>query len=139
LSESIQGIVAEYGVQREWLEEHKRDLLARFANRALGDTIIRLARDPIRKLAPKDRLIGAAQLAEKWGISPDTLAFGIAAGYCFDSKEDELAVSLQQMITEVGIEETLKRVSGLEKEQPLAQKVLEHYHRIKQGKAFREG
>ncbi len=139
LSESIQGIVAAHGVQRAWLEEHKRDLLTRFANRALGDTIIRLGRDPIRKLAPKDRLIGAAHLAEGCGVKPSTLAFGIAAGYCFDAKEDEIAVSLQQMISELGIEETMNRVSGLTQDQPLTQMVIEHYHRIKQGKAFEEG
>ena len=139
LSESIQGIVAAYGVQRAWLEEHKRDLLTRFANRALGDTIIRLGRDPIRKLAPKDRLIGAAHLAEQCGVKPITLAFGIAAGYCFDAEEDEIALSLQQMINELGIEETLSRVSGLMQDQPLAQMVVAHYYRIKQGRAFEEG
>ena len=41
------------------LAEHIEDLLRRFANRALGDTVFRVGRDLQRKLTPDDRLIGA--------------------------------------------------------------------------------
>ena len=60
------------------------------ANRALGDTVLRLARDPQRKLGPTDRLIGAARLAENASCSPNALSWGIAAGYCFDDANDPI-------------------------------------------------
>ncbi|MCK5803696.1 MAG: mannitol dehydrogenase, partial [Lentisphaeria bacterium] len=63
LRESLGGIVAEYGADRAWLEEHVDDLMRRFSNTVLADTIFRLGRDPLRKLAPSDRLVGAAVLA----------------------------------------------------------------------------
>ena len=65
-----------YRRSAHWLEAHTHDLLRRFTNRALGDTIFRLGRDPLRKLAPKDRLVGAARLAEKAGIFPECAELG---------------------------------------------------------------
>ncbi len=80
LAESTSGIVAAHGVEAAWLQAHAADLTRRFANRALGDTIFRLARDPLRKLGPTDRLVGAARLAEKARVTPEALSVGIAAG-----------------------------------------------------------
>lgn len=47
----------------ESLEEHIDDLLERFANRALGDTLFRVGCDLPRKLGPDDRVVGAVRLA----------------------------------------------------------------------------
>ncbi len=47
------------------------DLLRRYRNRALNDPIARVARDPMRKLAGDDRLIGAARLCVRHGIEPE--------------------------------------------------------------------
>lgn len=49
----------------ESLTSHVDDLLHRFANRALGDTIFRVGCDLKRKLSPDDRLLGAIHLAYK--------------------------------------------------------------------------
>jgi len=38
------------------------DLFGRYTNRALADPVARVARDPVRKLAADDRLLGAARL-----------------------------------------------------------------------------
>lgn len=127
MRESIAGIVAAYGVEAAWLEKHQADLTERFANRALGDTIFRIARDPLRKLAPRDRLIGAARLAEIAGIKPHALAKGIAAGYHFSAREDPLAVELQDLIQNRGISAALETVSGLKPGEPLTALVLEQY------------
>jgi len=42
----------------EALAEHVDDLLARFANHALGDTVFRVGRDIGRKLSRADRIVG---------------------------------------------------------------------------------
>ena len=56
-------------------------LLVRFHNRLLNIQVPRLAQDPLRKLSPDDRLVGAARLCERHGIFPAHIAVGIAAGY----------------------------------------------------------
>lgn len=130
LTESRDGIVAEYGVESGWLDRHVKDLLERFANRSLGDTIFRLGRDPLRKLAPKDRLVGAARLAEKANVPPSALSWGIAAGYCFDPAEDTMAQELQERIQREGFEAVLADVSGIQPGEPLAGVVIERYQAL---------
>ena len=133
LAESKSGIVAAYSAEAAWLEAHIADLTRRFANRALGDTVFRLARDPLRKLGPEDRLVGAARLAEKAGGTPEALSWGIAAGYCFDDANDPLAVTLQQRITAEGFDTVLADVSGIQTDEPLAALVQERYRRLREG------
>ena len=99
----------------------------RFSNRALGDTIFRLGRDPLRKLAPADRLVGAARLAEKAGLVPAALAEGIAAGYCFDASADPMAVELQKRIELKGFDATLAEISGIQQGEKLADLVRNRY------------
>lgn len=55
------------------------DLMFRFKNRYLGDTTQRVARDVERKLAPKDRLLGALKLCQKHNIPTDNIKRGIIA------------------------------------------------------------
>jgi mannitol-1-phosphate 5-dehydrogenase len=133
LSESVAGIVAAYGVQAEWLERHAADLIHRFANRALGDTIFRLGRDPARKLSPDDRLVGAARLVEKAGASPDAIAWGIAAALRFNPPEDNLAADLQKHLAQAGLEAVLAEVCAIQRGEPLAAMVRERYDRLSSG------
>ncbi len=113
MNEAKAGIVAHYGVQGGWLEAHIEDLLKRFTNRKLGDTVFRLGRDPLRKLAPSDRLVGAARLAQEAGIQPLAIAGGIAAALRFDPPDDPIAQDLQGMLREKGIASVLAEVCGI--------------------------
>jgi mannitol-1-phosphate 5-dehydrogenase len=131
LDESKAGVVAEYGVQAAWLEEHIADLLERFKNRALGDTIFRLGRDPVRKLAPSDRLVAAARLAEKAGVQPEALGQAIAAALCFDPADDPIAVEMQSRLATEGFDAVLADVSGIQPGEPLAGRIRAHYQRLR--------
>lgn len=57
------------------------DLLKRMINPFLMDTIERVARDPQRKLAWDDRLIGTMRLAHSVGVDPRRYAIGAAAAF----------------------------------------------------------
>jgi len=131
--EAQRGIATAYQVSPRWLEEHANDLRRRFANRALGDTIVRLGRDPLRKLAPDDRLVGAARLAEQAGVEPRALSWAIAAGYCFDSPEDPLAARLQARLAAVGLPATLREVSEIDPDEPLGEAILARHTRLRAG------
>ncbi|MFM7321856.1 MAG: hypothetical protein ACKO5K_10085, partial [Armatimonadota bacterium] len=63
-------ICAAYGLDPAEQHAFEDDLLERFRNRALGDTVERVARDPLRKLRSDDRLVGAALLCLARGIEP---------------------------------------------------------------------
>ncbi|NSW51970.1 MAG: mannitol-1-phosphate 5-dehydrogenase [Anaerolineae bacterium] len=130
MDESMTAISAIYGEERAILAAMVDDLLERFRNRALGDTIFRLGRDPIRKLAPNDRLVGAARLVEQAGGVPRMLAKAIAAGYCFDPEDDPIAGELQACIRQDGFAKILSDVSGIDVEEPLGIEVFREYERL---------
>jgi mannitol-1-phosphate 5-dehydrogenase len=132
-AEAKAGLYAAHGIPEAELDEHIRLLLPRLANRALPDTLIRLGRDPLRKLSPKDRLVGAARLAEKAGVSPEALSWGIAAGYLFDYAKDPLAVALQRRLADEGLDIVLADVSRIAKDEPLGRLVVDRYTRLKTG------
>lgn len=127
MAEAKAGIVGVLGADPAWLDAHVADLVRRFANRALGDTVLRLGRDPARKLGPEDRLVGAARLVERAGLTPDALSWAIAAGYCFDDPRDPLAVALQERLAAEGLDVVLANLSGIRPEEPLAALVRGRY------------
>lgn len=59
---------------------HVEDLLYRFSNRELSDTVERVLRDPARKLAPGDRMLGAIALCDSEGVLGDHIGLGSAMG-----------------------------------------------------------
>ena len=70
------------------LEAHIADLLARFRNRALGDTIYRVGRDLYRKLDREDRLVGAMLLAARHGLLFDAIASSLRAAIAFRATDE---------------------------------------------------
>lgn len=129
--EALGGIVAAHSVDEAWLREHVADLSRRFANRALADPVVRLGRDPLRKLGPNDRLVGAARLAESAGIVPRNLAWGIAGGLLFDPPGDRMARVLQENIAQNGVEAVLRQVCQVEPDEPLGEAIIERYHKLR--------
>ncbi len=130
LWESGQALIKKHGFKVEEQEAHIHDLLRRFGNTALRDTVARVAKDPLRKLGPQDRLIGAAKLALEYGIKPEYLSLGIAAALRYDNPEDEKAVKLSRDIREKGIARVLESVCGLDKGGELARMIVEKFRKI---------
>lgn len=114
------GFVAVHGMDGADVDTYIAYLLDNFANSALSDTVVRLAHDPLRKLGPKDRLVGAARLAEKAGMTPDALSLGIAAAYRYDNPADPKAVELQRRIAAEGLDAVMADVSGIQPGGPLS-------------------
>lgn len=71
---------------RAELEEHVEDLLARFQNRALGDTVYRVGRDVPRKLRRHDRIVGAIALCRTQGVDPAPILPVFRAALSFDKR-----------------------------------------------------
>jgi len=113
------------------LAENVYDLLRRFRCRALGDTIARVAGDPIRKLSgPHGRLIGAARLCLSCGTVPEGIIHSIALALRYDNPLDESAVQLQEMIAAKGLTSVLKDICGLGPDEQLYSLILGEHKKI---------
>ncbi len=67
---------------------HIDDLLSRFMNEALGDTIFRVGCDLYRKLGPDDRLAGPIHAALKSGLPHNKILRVIIAAIYFKAKDE---------------------------------------------------
>jgi len=114
LDETGRALIAKHGFTFVEHQEHIDDLLYRFSNRALGDTVARVGRDPIRKLGPDDRLIGGMKLAFEYGISPERTSLAAAAAVLYDNPEDEAAMKIQSMLKSRGTDAVFKEICGIE-------------------------
>ncbi|HCX64902.1 MAG TPA: mannitol-1-phosphate 5-dehydrogenase, partial [Eubacteriaceae bacterium] len=80
LKETGEVLIKKYGFDRDKHHAYSRKILARFANAALADRTVRVARDPMRKLSKEDRLIAPALESMKYGWETGFLITGHAAG-----------------------------------------------------------
>lgn len=103
----------------ETLIAFEEDLLIRFGNRVLGDTVLRVGRDPIRKLDPSERLVwplGAYLYQEE--APPYYILRVIAAALRFDVSDDPAAQELQARIREQGVARTFREIARIPSDDP---------------------
>ncbi len=127
LRESGAALIKKHKFTEEETREHIEDLLTRFSNKALGDTVYRVGREPLRKLGPEDRLMGAARLALKYDVVPENISLGIAAALCYDYPRDDEAVKLALLLKDKGVAGTLQEISGLGPDSELCKLVADKY------------
>ena len=73
---------------RDDLCEHIEDLLQRFQNKKLGDTIFRVGCDLHRKLGKDDRFMGALRLAQELDLPYDLILEAMSMGFLFQGKDE---------------------------------------------------
>jgi len=136
--ESGKALIEEYPDEftERTVGEHIEDLLMRFQNRALGDTIYRLGRDLYRKLGPDDRLIGSIRLCDKHGIEPMHIALGTASALFFKAKDEkgrlfESDERFHEREMPLGIGHVLQSICKIE--DPAANLIREMYTAILEG------
>lgn len=117
---------------------HINDLIERFKNRALGDTIYRAGRDLYRKLGPDDRLIGGVQLCVKHDVFPKNISLGVASALFFKAQDEngnmfEKDLKFHKEEVPKGIDHILHSICALEDEEVKAL-IKRHYSMIEEGK-----
>lgn len=111
------------------LTEHVEDLVARFQNRALGDTVYRVGRDLRRKLRRDDRVVGAIRTVMSAGLDPSPIAEVFAAAILFEKRDAEgkMLKSDAELLAAVekrGVPWLLREVVGLDDQDRALQELL---------------
>jgi mannitol-1-phosphate 5-dehydrogenase len=118
----------EYGLDRLGLTEHVGVLLNhRFPNRELADTVARVARQPLRKIGPGERLVGLLRLVQRHrlDITPICRVMGAALHY-FDPQDSE-CVSMKAMVEQGGPGRVLEEICGINSQDPAYRMSLDFY------------
>ncbi|MEX2442586.1 MAG: hypothetical protein WD492_03195 [Alkalispirochaeta sp.] len=121
--EISRALEAEYPgeLTREQNEAILADILVRYGNPLLEDTITRVGRDPARKLSRNDRLVGAALLCERHSIRPDHILHIIAAAFRYTGDHESRSPAALLAVTphQAGAEAAVTEVCGLTPDEPL--------------------
>jgi mannitol-1-phosphate 5-dehydrogenase len=88
VDELLQGLKYYTKYDHVFMENYAKKEVRRFSNELLFDPINRVARDPLRKLQPGGRLLGALRLLLSAGINPTYLMVGLAAALNYLNKGD---------------------------------------------------
>ena len=117
---SAHALIARFGEGvRVNVESNVDDLLRRFQNRALKDTVARVGADPVRKLRRNDRVVGAALFCLEQGVDPSPIITGIVAALKFDRADDPTAPEIQKALREQGVEHVMQHYMSLQPDEPL--------------------
>lgn len=81
-------LLKKFKLPKTFVEWYAKKELRRFSNTLLFDPVSRVAREPFRKLAPQERLIGAAQLCLSSGILPSNIMVGIMSAFYYHNPTD---------------------------------------------------
>jgi mannitol-1-phosphate/altronate dehydrogenase len=125
--ESAAALGAQYGESALSLTDHVFDLIERFGNRALMDTCERVGNDIPRKLAPADRLTGAAYSCLAQKVIPMHIAAGCAAAVYASLRQNNMDQTLE------GARDVLSKHAGLAPEHRLSGYILPIYAMLAEG------
>lgn len=132
--ESAAGLEKKFGFSKDEMTHYINEMIIKryddYNQEGINDPIARVARQPIRKLSPDDRIMGPVYIASEYGLSTEHLLYGAAYAFKYDNPEDEEAVKLQEYIQKDGIENTIERITGLQKGSAMFNLVLDYYNAI---------
>jgi len=118
--ESAAAVVAKHGFDAPATEEYRAAFLEGMTTPFLRDEVVRVIREPIRKLGREERLVGPALLACELVGPPPALAGLIAAVLIVVNPEDAQSRELQTRLRSEGLETVLERICGIPREHLLA-------------------
>ena len=137
--ESGESLIREYPEEfdKQNMREYIDDLIRRFDNRFLGDTIYKVGRDLPRKLSRNDRLIGALLLDQKNSVPAYYTTIATAAAMFFRARDERGSLYFKDKIFAEemyprGIDYILEHICSLDprKDKALFQRIKETYHLI---------
>lgn len=130
MHESGEVLIRRYGFERDVHSAYIDKILSRFDNPYLVDEVVRVGRQPMRKLAATDRLIKPLMGTLEYDTARDNLIIGIAAALHYDAEDDDQAVMMQQHIATNGLAATLQEVCGLDENSAVAQQIIKGYEQL---------
>ena len=113
MTESGNGLIAKHGFNPADHWAYRDTCLNRYKNPYLQDVLVRVGREPNRKLSNTDRLVGPMLNAYSYGFAVDNLIKGIAAGMRFDYEGDPQSQILQEKIRTMGLRAAAAEITGI--------------------------
>ncbi len=119
MNEITKGIINAKYVSKSFAENYKKKEIKRFSNKLLFDPILRVAREPLRKLGKENRIVLALKVALWSNKFPKNTAVGIKAALNYYHKSDPESAYLQKLRKKIKDSKVLEKICGIEETDPL--------------------
>jgi len=106
------------------IREYQRDLARRGAMAEMKDDILRVVRDPIRKLGVADRLLAPAIYAEAHGLENESILRSVGNVLKYECESDAEAVTMHRTIAARGVKFFLEETIGLQPYPGIVRKII---------------
>lgn len=126
MNEMQEVLLKKFKLDKKFVTSYAKKELKRFSNKLLYDPISRVAREPFRKLAPRERLLGAAQLCLGANVYPKYVMLGIMAAFLYNNRNDPDS-NIRYLINSLNTTDFLRIATRLSPEQALHQLLLEKW------------
>ena len=120
-----------HGFDAEEMLAYRTKLMQRFLNPYIIDSVTRVAREPMRKLAKTDRIIAPMNHALAYGIDVPCYYTGVASLLLYDNPDDMQSRQIQQMLAQLSVRPALEKLSGVPGESAAAYAIEREYERLK--------
>lgn len=110
--------------QRDQCRKLRDDLFERYTNTGLNDSLPRIARDPVRKLARNDRLVGAAALCLEQQVNCPQLCSLIRDACAYEVGNNEPNAERWRAWQAEGLEAQICGVTGLDAQHALVRMIV---------------
>lgn len=135
MEESGAALVQKHGFDADEHTKYIDKIETRFKNPYIRDEVIRVGREPLRKLGQADRLVGPVKMATEFDLGRDHLLKGIAAAFHYDNTADPQSAELQGRIQAEGFGAVVSDVTGFAKDSDDYNKVIAAYEELKSFKS----
>jgi mannitol-1-phosphate 5-dehydrogenase len=118
-----------HGFSAESIDAYKKEVMQRGAIPEMKDDILRVIRDPLRKLSPRERLVAPALLAGEYGLPRQWIVKGIVGVLKYQDERDEQSMALADMLRRKSLPAVLEEVCQIQPGSDLSAEIQQSWER----------
>ena len=121
-----------HGFTEDEMKDYRSFIMSRFQNPRIIDSCTRVIREPLRKLAPDDRIVAPMNYAAEYGINTPEYYKGIAAVMNYVNQNDPQSIKMNEMISNLGFEKALESITGIKAGSTVCAEIEKEFNQIRQ-------
>lgn len=130
MRESGAVLVKRHGFKEDEHEAYIQKILSRFFNPYLEDSVLRVGREPMRKLSYNDRLIKPILGTLEYNLKHNNLVKGVVAAFQFYSEDDNESKEFKKMLDSESLSDVVMKVTGLKNEKTLFDEIYSELNKV---------
>ncbi len=129
MKDNARYLIHEYHMDESELDEYIEKTLKRHSSPYVKDDINRVARSPLRKISPNERIIGPLMKSSELGLNVERNIISVAAVLNYKNEDDSEAMQMGRQLKEMGSEAFLREHCGITDSQ-IIQDIVKTVHMI---------